>query len=123
MVTHHRNASPRNPEHGISETSHDTNWDLHTKTPDKSDSATPSQLDCKDLFPAVNWKTILSWNKNENIAAASWNACNGNFSYNGTNGALTATRSFPKIWESALRDVSCVSISVRVPFSVDSVKE
>jgi len=51
--------------------------------------------------------TIFSWNKNEKIAAESWKVCDGNFSYNGINGFLTARTSFSNIWESAAREMSC----------------
>lgn len=75
-------------------------------TPDKIDSATPSQFDCRALLPAVKCITSFSWNRNEKIAAESWKVWNGNFSYNGMNGSLTAVTSFPKICESVVREVS-----------------
>jgi len=111
--THCPNAFPRNPEYRVNLAFRNPSKDLPTKTPDRSDSATSSQLDCSDLFPAVNCMTIFSWNKNEKIAAESWRVCNGNFSYNGMNGCLTAATSFSNIWESVLREMSYMWGSVK----------
>ena len=106
-ITHYRSAFLRNPEHHINPVPCDLSGDSLTKTPDSSDSATSSQLDCNTLFPAVKCISIFSWNKNEKIAAESWKACKGNFSYNGINGSLTAATSFSNIWEPEPREISC----------------